>query len=412
MIKIATCVQNGRRRRGRFSPGAVLNGKWRIVELIGKGGMAEVYRAQQLNLKRDVAVKIISPDWLDAFQGDAEEIEAARQRFRREVEAAAQVRHANVMQVFDYGLGGAGRDDSPTPAEYIVMEHISGGTLRDTMPENGFYPDEDATRTWLRDYFLPVLEGVRAIHEAGIVHRDLKPENVLLDQDIPKISDFGLARSTQSDGLTGSADVIGTPAYISREQFVDLHGADEASDVYALGKILYEAVSGRLTRDTLFRAVALPEAETPFFEKLSRIIEFATDEERERRLASVVTLKAQLQGLLDLPEPASILGHAASSSNVRRRSFPVLLGVVALTLTSLGLYLAFHGRVDEAAVPSASPAYFDSTPSGDGLPRWRAGGEATGEWISGTMDATTRIPCATAAASPHDAGKGGAGVCR
>jgi len=121
--------------------GHVLNDKWVIIELIGKGAMGEVYRAHQLNLKRDVAIKIISQAMLQSFEDDPEEIETAFQRFRREVQAMAQVSHPNVLQIFDYGSDVIIKDGQEVPVEYIVMEFIPGATLRFTMSEEGFYPE-------------------------------------------------------------------------------------------------------------------------------------------------------------------------------------------------------------------------------------------------------------------------------
>jgi serine/threonine-protein kinase len=184
--------------------GTVLNEKWVILELIGKGGMGEVYRAHQLNLKRDVAIKVISREWLQSLEDDVEEIEIGLQRFRREVQAMSQIRHPNVLQIFDYGSESINKDGQDSSIEYIVMEYIPGATLRFTMSEEGFHPDQESIKDWLEEHFLPVLDGVQAMHDLGMVHRDLKPENVLMDDTTPKIADFGLARSTRMTPVTQS----------------------------------------------------------------------------------------------------------------------------------------------------------------------------------------------------------------
>ncbi len=202
-----------------FKTGHVLNDKWVIIEFIGKGAMGEVYRAHQLNLKRDVAIKVISQEMLQSFEEDPEEIEIAIERFRREVQAMARVRHHNVLQIFDYGSEIIHKDDHVLPVEYIAMEFIPGSTLRFTMSEEGFYPEQDLIVAWLSDYYLPLLEGVEAIHAKDISHRDLKPENVLMDGKTPKIADFGLACSICMKPVTQSMDVKGTPAYMSPEHF-------------------------------------------------------------------------------------------------------------------------------------------------------------------------------------------------
>ena len=182
-----------------FEPGHVLNNKWVILELIGKGAMGEIYLAHQLNLKRDVAIKVVSEELLKDFEDDPDEIENSFQRFKREVHAMARVRHPNVLQIFDYGSAVIHREAGDCPVEFIAMEYIPGDTLRFTMSEEGFYPEQDLTKDWLEAYFLPVLDGIKAIHDLDIVHRDIKPENILMDGNTPKIADFGLARSCASE---------------------------------------------------------------------------------------------------------------------------------------------------------------------------------------------------------------------
>ncbi|MBW1801719.1 MAG: serine/threonine protein kinase, partial [Deltaproteobacteria bacterium] len=275
--------------------GMVLNDKWIILEFIGKGGMGEVYRAHQLNLKRDVAIKVVSQEWLESLDGDEEEIETGLQRFRREVEAMAQLRHPNILEVYDYGSVSIQKGDEETNIEYIAMGFVPGGTLRSTMSEDGFYPEEGLTMDWLHNYFLPVLDGVEALHEAGIIHRDLKPENILMDGKIPKIADFGLARSSRSKPVTRSIDMKGSPAYMSPEHFLDFRRADKRSDIYSLGKILFEAIEGKVSSATIpMKRASLSKTKTLFFQKLDRIIQDATVEEKDKRLSSVKELHSLL----------------------------------------------------------------------------------------------------------------------
>ena len=123
--------------------GRVLNEKWVILEFIAKGGMGEVYRAHQIHLKRDVAIKVISREWIESFGEEEYERKAGLQRFRNEVQAMARVRHNNVLQIFDYGSEILHEDGHEVPVEYIAMEFIPGATLRFTMSEEGFYPEQD-----------------------------------------------------------------------------------------------------------------------------------------------------------------------------------------------------------------------------------------------------------------------------
>ena len=242
--------------------------------------MGEVYRAHQLNLKRDVAVKVISEEWLQTVDEETGGKETILQRFQREFQAMAQVRHPNILQIYDYGSDTILKDGKETALDFIVMEYIPGASLRFTMSEEGFEPDEQLIKNWLMDYFLPVLDGVQALHALGIVHRDLKPENVLLDGLIPKIADFGLVRSNRLSPLSQTADAQGTLTYMPPEQFVDFKRVDQRGDIFSLGRILFEALTGKISQGTVpFKQVNLPDPGTPFLHDLDRIIQEATAEE-------------------------------------------------------------------------------------------------------------------------------------
>jgi serine/threonine-protein kinase len=183
--------------------------------------MGEVYSARQLNLNRDVAIKVISDEFLQSLADDESEKEKILQRFRREVQTMSQVRHPNLLQTFDYGQTSITKEGVEVHLEYIVMEYVPGATLRFTMSEEGFRVNEQQIKFWIINFFLPVLDGVQALHNSGIVHRDLKPENVLMDGNIPKIADFGLARSCRLKPITQSVDIQGTMNYMPSEQFID-----------------------------------------------------------------------------------------------------------------------------------------------------------------------------------------------
>jgi serine/threonine protein kinase len=326
-----------------FKTGYVLNDKWVIIEFVGKGAMGEVYRAHQLNLKRDVAIKVISQEMLASLEDDPEEIKTAIQRFRREVQAMARVRHHNVLQIFDYGSEIIHKDDRDVPVEYIAMEYIPGATLRFTMSEEGFYPEQDLIAAWLSDYFLPLLEGVEAIHTKDIAHRDLKPENVLMDGTTPKIADFGLACSICMKPVTQSLDVKGTPAYMSPEHFFDFKNADQQSDIYSLGKILYEAIDGKITSKVLpFKDAALSNPNTAFLKKLDRIIQDASKEKKEERLKSVGDLRNAILEALNILKTESV-----SDTPITPKPFPLLyqprfiwtgIVIAVLAVAAMGLW--------------------------------------------------------------------------
>ncbi|GKT09751.1 hypothetical protein DSTSK_30560 [Desulforhabdus sp. TSK] len=328
-----------------FETGTVLNDKWVILEFIGKGGMGEVYRAHQLNLNRDAAIKVISKEFVKSLEGDTEAMTLSLDRFRREVQLMAQVRHMNVLQIFDHGSITASGTAEGDTLEYIAMEYIAGGTLRDTMSEEGFFPEEGRMREWIQNLFMPLLNGVQAMHEAGIIHRDLKPENILLDGKIPKIADFGLARSCRLKPFTQSMDMRGTPPYMSPEHFFDLKRTDERTDVYALGKILFEAVVGKMKPDQIpFKQASLPNPQAPFFVELDRIIRSATTEEKNERTPTVEALKNALVGLLG--GAVQISASPSRNEGIKKRHFKALIlwsAAVLFLTAAIGLgILIFH----------------------------------------------------------------------
>jgi serine/threonine-protein kinase len=323
--------------------GDVLNNKWVILNFIDKGGMGEVYRAHQSNLNRDVAIKVVSREWLESIDEGDEEAETLVQRFRREVQAMAQISHPNILQVFDHDSIIVKKCDQDVSIEYIAMEYIPGGSLRATMSEEGYYPDEAALKGWVSRYFMPVLAGVKALHDNGIVHRDLKPENVLMDHDTPKIADFGLARSSRLKPVTQSMDIKGSPYYMSPEHFFDFKRADQRADVYSLGKMLFEAVDGKIKSGTTpFRIAKLAKAESPFFQELDRIIQMATAESRDERTNSVQELIGQLEGVIHAPEVRDKTSRSASPHAISLFSRPkwvwVGVSVAVLAVFSMAVW--------------------------------------------------------------------------
>jgi serine/threonine-protein kinase len=342
--------------------GTVLGDKWVIQGHIASGGKGEVYLARQKSLERDVAVKIMSPSFMAEMAEHEGELEAELERFKREVLLMASLRHPNVIQIYDYDRA----EIEGQELEYIAMEYIPGPTLRLTMPEEGMGQDgsraEADLRQWLRRYYLPLLDGMEVVHGAGIVHRDMKPENVLLDNDAPKIADFGLARGLRLDNVTRSHHILGTMPYMPPEQFIDLPLTDARADVYALGKMLYEAVVGKLRKENAFalKAAHLPEPQTPFFRRVDRIVRQATAEDRAERLPSVQALREALLHLLEDQEPPWHAAEtpAAAASYSRERLWMGLALAVLLLLVA-GVVYHFRFQVDgtaEQAPQSREPA--------------------------------------------------------
>jgi len=204
--------------------GALLDGRYRVQAKIASGGTSTVYRGLDERLDRPVAVKV-----MDArYAGD----EQFLTRFRLEARTVARLKHPGLVAVYDQGL------DARHP--FLVMELIEGGTLRELLIERGPMPPH-AVAPVLR----PVLGGLGAAHRAGLVHRDVKPENVLISDDGEvKIADFGLVRAVAAAGITSASVILGTAAYLSPEQVRD-GKPTPSSDVYAVGILTYELLTGR-----------------------------------------------------------------------------------------------------------------------------------------------------------------------
>jgi predicted Ser/Thr protein kinase len=226
------CPDDGEELQPVVGMPPVVDGKYRVDAVVGRGGMGAVFRARDLRLDRDVAVKIVRADLV----ADPE----ARTRFRREAQIVARLQHPSIVTVFDYG-------NLPDGASFLVMEYVRGEDLRHLLRREKALPAARAV-----ELITGVALGVEAAHQAGVLHRDLKPENVLLPANGggPKVLDFGVAKITANPGETGGtltqgATIVGTPAYMAPEQ---LRGdkLDGRADVYSLGVMTFEALTGGL----------------------------------------------------------------------------------------------------------------------------------------------------------------------
>src|SRR5215207_5543361 len=202
--------------------------RYDLKELIG-GGMAEVYLARDRELDRDVAIKRLRPQYVH----DEEAVE----RFEREAKSAASLTHPNIVQVYDRG-------ETEDGSYYIVMEHVPGGSLKERIYNNGPLPPHEAAAIALQ-----VARALRAAHDHGVIHRDVKPQNVLLtEQGEAKVADFGIARVVAASSVTEIGCVVGTAHYLSPEQALG-HPATPRSDLYSVGVVLYEMLTGRVPHD-------------------------------------------------------------------------------------------------------------------------------------------------------------------
>ena len=233
---LSRCPETGKKVDRAFKmQGELLEGKYRVGEMLMSGGMAVVYEGVQENLGRKVAIKFL--------RTLASEEHQPEHRFQREAMLAASIGHGNIVDVFDMG-------ETEDGVHYIVMEYLRGQDLGDLLADRVRIPASEAV-----GIVLQVLGALRAVHAEGIIHRDLKPENVFLarepgGEEVVKVLDFGISRLAQpSVSLTMSGAVFGSPGYISPEQARGAADVDHRADLYSAGVILYELVTGRLPFD-------------------------------------------------------------------------------------------------------------------------------------------------------------------
>lgn len=201
--------------------------KYEVLQKLGEGGMATVYRGRHVALGRDVAIKVLHPHLSST--------ERNRRRFAREARAIEDMDHDNILKIFDY----SGMEASNC---YIVTEFVDGVTLRELLTERGALPSEVATMLGIK-----LSEALSYAHRKKIIHRDLKPENVMLSRDgTVKLMDFGIAHFLDEMHLTLTGALVGSPAYMSPEQAMEREDIDQRSDLFSLGTLLFHLVSGVL----------------------------------------------------------------------------------------------------------------------------------------------------------------------
>lgn len=209
--------------------GKVLGNRYEIIEKVGEGGMALVYKARCRLLNRYVAIKVLK----DEFVNDEDFIK----KFRRESQAAASLSHPNIVSIYDVGMEKIDNHD----VYYIVMEYIKGKTLKDLIKEKKKLSLEETI-----DYSIQIAEALEHAHKNHIVHRDIKPHNIMITEDgRVKVTDFGIARAASFSTVTNTSTVVGSVHYFSPEQARGRY-TDEKSDIYSLGIVMYEMITGRV----------------------------------------------------------------------------------------------------------------------------------------------------------------------
>jgi eukaryotic-like serine/threonine-protein kinase len=287
--------------------GTQLSGRYRLDEKIGAGGMSTVYRARDMTLERDVAVKIMHRE----IAADSDHLE----RFRREARAVAQLSHPHIVSVIDAG------EDEGRP--YIVFEYVEGETLKDRIRRMGRLPVAEAVA-----YAIEIARALGYAHQRHIVHRDVKPQNVLIDAEgSAKVTDFGIARTLDQEGLTADGRVLGTTDYVSPEQALG-HKVTGQSDLYSLGIVLFEMLAGEVPfmGDNLVAVAikhvrdALPDVQRlrpEVSSALAAVLDRATAKDLDRRYADDLELIADLEDVLAI-ETARAGGATGEATAVLR----------------------------------------------------------------------------------------------
>jgi tetratricopeptide (TPR) repeat protein len=355
-----------------LTTGSIFAGRYQIIEELGKGGMGKVYKVFDKEVNAKVALKLIKLE----IASDSKTIE----RFRNELKVARDIAHKNVCRMYDLG--------KEEGAYYITMEYVSGEDLKSFIRRSGIISVGKAITIANQ-----VCEGLSEAHRLGVVHRDLKPQNIMIDKEgNARIMDFGIARSLRAKGITGSGVMIGTPEYMSPEQ-VDGKEADQRADIYSLGVILYEMVTGQVPfeGDTPFSIGVKQKSEIPrppqeindqIPDDLSRVILKCMEKDKEKRFQNVGDLHSELLNLgKGLPTTERIVPERKPLTSreitvqfsLKKLFIPALIGVVIITAAIVIWQLLPQKEI--LSVPSGKPSlavmYFENNTGDDSLDHWR-----------------------------------------
>lgn len=347
---------------------AALAGRYAVEREIGAGGMATVYLAQDLKHDRQVAVKVLRPDLAAAMGAD---------RFLREIKIAAQLHHPHILPLYDSGEA----DDFL----YYVMPYIEGQSLREKLAKEGELPIAEAVKI-LRE----VADALASAHKHGVVHRDIKPDNIMLSENHALVTDFGVAKAvseaTGREALTTAGVAIGTPAYMAPEQAAAEPHIDHRADIYSLGALAYELLTGRPpftgASQQVVLAAHVTQAPEPVTNhrpavpaELAQVVMRCLEKKPADRWQSAAELLPHFE---TLPTPSGGLeptaAVAAASSSQRKSFTPWLVGIGAAAALVIAAIALTRGGEGDAASPAAGAnagksiavlAFDDMSPEGD-----------------------------------------------
>ncbi len=310
-----------------------------ILELLGQGGMGMVYKARQPQLDRFVALKLLSPE----LAKDP----AFAERFSREAKALAKLNHPNIVSVYDFGTAGG--------YYFFVMEFVDGMNLSQLEKSRKLTPEEALS-------IIPkICDALQFAHDEGVVHRDIKPANILIDKKgRVKIADFGLSKLVGKEAhdftLTLSRMAMGTPHYMSPEQLEDSGKVDHRADIFSLGVVFYEMLTGQLPLGRF----PLPSEKVQVDVRFDEVVLRSMERDVERRYQHVSEVKQGVESLTGKPQAGSPLQPGTAEMEIEKSSAsipvwlrkPALLGyeLMAFLLFLLGAYIGGHSAIDHADV--------------------------------------------------------------
>ena len=343
-----------------FSPGASFGERYIIIEEIGRGGMGRVYKAEDTKLDLTVALKMIRPEYSLS--------PSAVERFKKEILLARSITHENVVRIYDLGEVG--------DVKFISMEYIKGQNLRELIHTSGKLTVETTLNISTQ-----LVEALQAAHKKGIIHQDLKSSNILIDNNGKVfITDFGLARSIETEKATRPGAIIGTPAYFSPEQARG-EKADQRSDIYSLGIIIYEMLTGKLpfqseTSDGYIqkhiheRPVPPSKINPAVPLALDKIVLRCLEKDRDRRYHDVEEL------IKDLQENVRKFGPFLARTKAKR-TLGFIAAAALILAVAVGVYLSTRGQKPAEPFPSEgrrislAVMYFINTTGDKNLDNWR-----------------------------------------
>jgi serine/threonine protein kinase/tetratricopeptide (TPR) repeat protein len=362
-----------------LTTGSTFAGRYQVIEEVGKGGMGRVYKVLDTEVKERVALKILKPE----IATDELTIE----RFRNELRFARRIAHKNVCRMFDLGRDG--------DTQFITMEFVEGENLKSLMRRMGQFPVGKAVSVARQ-----VCEGLARAHQLGVVHRDLKPQNIMIDNDgNVRIMDFGIARSLRGKGITDAKVMIGTPEYMSPEQ-VDGAEADGRADIYALGVVLYEMLTGRVPfeGDTALSVALKHKTEIPHDprdlnpqipEALNSLILRCLEKDKAKRYQNAEDLISDLGKIESGLTPTSGILRPASLAKPKskRTIVAAAAGLIVLGVAAAAFFVIKSNRLDVNPKRVVVAPFENKT----GDPSLDSIGGVAADWIAQGISQTAQI---------------------